>query len=310
MTARKLDVAWCSRQVETIFGNGPSRPTFNGASQKIVDAISTIFETIKPPLTVRQVYYQLATMGLVPLSQKGYRQAQRILLRVREEGIVPWEHFADRTRERIQAAQWDDAADFARSVAGQYRKDLWQTQDEHVEFWLEKDALSGFVSDVLDGWGVPLYVARGFASATFVHEAAAALGEIDKPKFIYYLGDHDPSGMSIEKAVKQRLTAFGAEFTFTRLAISLDDIKKFNLRPLKAKKSDTRTRRYVEEHGGDATIELDALPPDEFRRRIEEAVLRHIEVDEWNRLFREEELEQETINHVFGSIENTKGGAV
>jgi len=274
------------------------RNPFNRKSQPIVDAIGEIFERLGHPLTVRQVYYQLATRELVPLSQKGYSQAQKLLLKVRELDIVPWGHFADRTRERIKPSQWDDVADFANAVAGSYRKDLWQSQEDHVEFWLEKDALSGFVSDVLDGWGVPLYVVRGFSSATFVWEAAQTLQKIDKPKYIYYLGDHDPSGMSIEKSVMRRLDSFGADFTFERLAINLDDIKTFDLRPLQAKDSDPRYKSYVREHG-EGTIELDALPPDELRRRMDDAVDKHInDADEWERLQRVEEIEQETIRNM------------
>ena len=263
-------------------------------SQALIDAILQVFQKYKPPLTVRQIYYQLASVGLVPLSQQGYRQAQRLLLEVRERGVVPWAYFADRTRRRIQPAQWNGLADFADSVSRQYRRDLWQSQPEHVEFWLEKDAMAGFVGEVLHGYGVPLYVARGFSSATFIYEAAGALAEVNKPICIYYLGDHDPSGMAIEQSLISRLKEFGVDAAFSRLAITLDDIDTFALKPLQAKKSDTRYRGYVAEHGT-ATVELDALPPDELRRRIVSAVESHINVTDWNNLLRTEKLERETF---------------
>jgi hypothetical protein len=281
-----------------------TRPAFNHASLVLVEAIIKVFHEYKPPLTVRQVYYQLATRGLVPLSAQGYRQAQRLLLRVREEEIIPWEWFADRTRRRVQAPQWDDASDFVDTVRGAYRRDLWATQVDHVEFWLEKDALSAFVESVLNLYGVPLCVCRGFGSATFIHEAAAALNEISKDKYVYYLGDHDPSGVSIETALRERLTEFGADFNFRRLAVTLDDIRTFGLRPLEAKRSDSRYRSYVELHG-DETIELDALPPNELRRRIREAVEAHIDSDEWERLRRIERVERDSIASMADALRTT-----
>lgn len=270
------------------------RAAFTASSRPLVDAIVGIFETIKPPLTVRQVYYQLASAGLVPLSRKGYRQAQRLLLRVREEGIVPWSYFADRARQVVKPSQWEDVQDFADTVGRAYRRDLWRAQPHHVEIWLEKDAMSGMVADITEPYGVGVHVCRGFSSATFVHEAAAALALLDKPKFIYYLGDHDPSGLSIEKAVRERLESFGAAFKFYRLAVTLDDIAMFDLRPLEAKKTDSRYRRYVADHGTE-TIELDALPPTELRKRLTNAITAHIDTGEWERLRRVEEMEQETI---------------
>jgi hypothetical protein len=278
-----------------------TRSTFNRETQKIVDAIVAVFEKFEPPLTVRQVYYQIATLGLVPLSQLGYRQVQRLCVRVRELEIVDWENFADRTRDVIQWEQWDGVSEYAQDVARWYRRDYWRTQPDHVEFWLEKDALSEFIGNTTRPLGVPLYTARGFASVTFIHEAAAALENIDKPKFIYYLGDHDPSGISIEKSLCERLEDFGADFHFRRLAVTLDDIEAFNLKPLQAKKTDSRYQSY-KENFGDQTIELDALPPNELRRRVTSAIHSHINHDEWKRLERVEALERNTIRSIADRI--------
>lgn len=281
------------------------REAFTGKSKTIVAGIAEVFEKYKPPLTVRQVFYQLATVGLVPLSRKGYRQAQRLLLRVRELELVPWESFADRGRERIRPSQWDDVVSFMETVNGAYRKDKWKSQPEHVEFWLEKDALSAFFAEELEPWGNPLCVVRGFSSATFVHECAVYLREIEKPKHVYYFGDHDPSGLSIEENVRERLTEFGANFTFTRIAVHLDDIETYGLRPLQAKETDSRYQRYKAKHGT-RTIELDALPPDELRRRIRECVERHVDAEAWERAARSERVERESVFDITRRIESLR----
>lgn len=272
------------------------RSVFNRKSLPIIEEIKAVFQRYTPPLTVRQVYYQLASSGLVPLSKAGYSQAQRLQLKLRELEIVPWDWYADRARERIRPPQWDDLSDYADAIGG-YRKDLWQAQPDHVEFWLEKDALSAFVADALDRFGNPLCVVRGFSSGTFVHECAAILNQIEKPKFIYYIGDHDPSGLSIEANIRERLAEFGTEFHFERLAIDLEDIRTYDLRPLLAKPSDSRYEKYVAKHG-ETTVEVDALPPDVLRTRIETAVLRHIDAEQWRRIQLAENAELDSVRKI------------
>src|SRR6478672_3599029 len=88
-----------------------------------------------------------------------------------------------------------------------YRKSLWADADAYVEVWLEKDALSGVVYPVNSKYDVPLMVARGYASLSFLHSAAEYINELDVPTYIYHLGDYDPSGVDagdkIEKTLKE-----------------------------------------------------------------------------------------------------------
>ena len=80
------------------------------------------------------------------------------------------------------------------------------------------------------------------------------------------------------------MTATGKRFEMRRLAIFLEDIKKFNLPPQKIKPTDSRAAAYKREHGDNApTVELDALPPTELRTRIEKSILSLIDVEDWNR---------------------------
>ena len=46
---------------------------------------------------------------------------------------------------------------------------LWNEADSYVEIWLEKDALAGVVYPVTSMYDVPLMVARGYASLSFLY---------------------------------------------------------------------------------------------------------------------------------------------
>jgi hypothetical protein len=181
------------------------------------------------------------------------------------------------------------------SVRDSYRRDLWMAQRDHVEIWLEKEADAGFFRAALGPYRVGLYTIRGFSSKTFVAEAAAAISKIGKPTYIYYFGDHDPSGLAIEDDVNKSLRSFGANLQgFNRVAVDLDDIERFGLPVLPVKRRDSRAKKYLARFG-DRAVELDALPVPELRRRIVACVDKHIDKAAWDRLLRVERIEHESI---------------
>ena len=121
--------------------------------------------------------------------------------------------------------------------------------------------------------------------------------EITKPTFIYYLGDHDPSGRAIELDLSDRISRYGVNFEMARLAILARDIDAFNLPPLRIKTGDTRAAAFSRKFGT-RCVELDALPPEELRSRVRQAIEMHIETEAWGRALAIEKVEQESITAI------------
>ena len=167
-------------------------------------------------------------------------------------------------------------------TASVYRKALWDNIDAYVEVWLEKDALSGVVSRVTGGYDVGLHVARGFASLTFLAESAEDIREIGKPTFIYHLGDHDPSGREAGRKIEASLREMAplAEIHFERLAVTAEQIVFHNLPLRPTKHTDTRAKKFTEEHG-EGSVELDAIHPDVLRLIVQQAIERHLPADQF-----------------------------
>ncbi len=155
-----------------------------------------------------------------------------------------------------------------------YRQALWENQDAVVEVWLEKEALAGVLYDVTAEWDVPLMVTRGYPSLSFLHLAAEGILKEDKPTFLYYIGDHDPSGVHIPQKVEADLRemAAGAEIHFERIAVNVDQIEEWNLPTRPTKKTDTRSKTFM-----GASVEADAIPPADLRALVEEAITQHID---------------------------------
>src|SRR5262249_36535169 len=68
-----------------------------------------------------------------------------------------------------------------KSCASNYRRSLWAAMPVYVEVWCEKDALAGVILEETKVYDVPLMVARGYSSLTFLHSAAKAIEARGKP---------------------------------------------------------------------------------------------------------------------------------
>ena len=272
----------------------------NRKTTALIDAALGILAE-QNPMTVRQLFYRLVSINVIPNDLASYQRVSQVMTKARDDGRCPFEWIADRSRPIYRAGGWIDAADYADSVRGMYHKDYWETQLEHVELWVEKDAIIGSIEQTCMDLGVTIRVGRGYWSTTAVHDIAEFFNTIEKPIFTFYAGDHDPSGLDIPRDLEQRIHSYcRSNFVVERLAIHKADILAFDLPPLPLKKksdgtdSDPRAKKFRAEHGIEA-VELDALPPVELRRRITEAVKRHTDETAWDEAIKIETAEKGRI---------------
>jgi hypothetical protein len=170
---------------------------------KIRQAIRHVLEQ-GHPMSVRQVYYQLTTLGVIDKTEQDYKSTVvRLLGEMRRDGSIPYLWLADSTRWMRKPTTYDSAADAVDQLASVYRRNLW-TDSDVVEVWVEKEALAGVLVEVTERWDVPLMVTRGYPSMSYLYSAAVPMVErwLDgRETFIYYMGDHDPSGVDIDDKV-------------------------------------------------------------------------------------------------------------
>ena len=243
------------------------------------------------PMTVRQVFYQATVKGVVEKAETGYDAVQRDLVYLRRSGAIPYSWLADNTRWQRRPLTFSDPTEALKETARLYRKSLWRDVWADVEIWLEKDALSGVVSPVTYKYDVPLMVARGYASLSFLHSAAEAMQERKWPTYIYHLGDFDPSGVNAGEKIEEtiRELAGDVEIHFERLAVNEHQIRDWRLPSRPTKKSDSRAKNF----GSDISVELDAIHPDTLRNIVETAINNHLPEEELNILLEAEASEKE-----------------
>ena len=224
------------------------------------------------PCTVRQVFYQATVRGIVEKTEAGYDKVQRQLADLRRAGALPWNWIADNTRWQRKPTTWDSLQEAVEETTRTYRRAVWTDADAYLEIWLEKDALSGVIYPITQLYDVPLMVTRGYASLSFLYQAASYIADLRKPAYLYHLGDFDPSGQDAAEKIDRTLRSMApaAEIHFQRLAVQPRQIDAWLLPSRPTKTTDTRAKSWT--WGG--SVELDA---NTLRAIVKRAILKHVD---------------------------------
>ena len=274
--------------------NSPSRPRGRPLSPEVTERRRQITEMAErfQPASIRQLYYQAEVAGLVPKTDAGYRAVQHDILVLRQQGDIEYHWISDSTRWMRKSRSYRGIDHFLDLSISTYRRDLWHHAPVYVEIWIEKDALAGTVMSETNAYDVPLMVAKGFSSETYLYEAAEAIADKDKPD-IYAFFDHDPSGKHSAKHIERRLREFapGAEIHFELVAVTEEQIEQWELPTRETKREGNRHAKNFE---GDS-CELDSIPPDRLRDLVRECIMRHIDRDHFATVQAAEESERAAL---------------
>lgn len=234
------------------------------------------------------------SLGLVEKTENGYQTVKRKLLDLREQQVIPWSWVSDGTRWRIVETAFGDLAEAVEHCADSYRRDLWRRTPAYVEVWCESDSIAGTITQETQRYNVPLMTSRGFSSRSYLWRAAQTIKAQDRPAFLYYVGDWDPSGKLIPEVIERGLRRFapGCVASFERLLVTEEQIEQLNL-PTKPPKSSTHSRGFT---GG--TVEAEAIPAHRTRQIVREAIEQHLDMREVEVMREAEASEAEIIRNV------------
>jgi hypothetical protein len=153
-------------------------------------------------------------------------------------------------------------------------------------------------------YDVPLMVARGYASLSFLHSAAEAINELVVPSYIYHLGDFDPSGVNAGEKIEETLRELApdAEIYFERIAVTPEQIADWVLPTRPTKASDIRSKGF-----GAISVELDAIEPNQLRALVQESIERHLPPEQFAVLKAAEESERDIITRLVSKTTRRRG---
>jgi len=279
----------------------------SGASAEIVNAAEAICRDYYRQgynLTLRQLYYQFVARGLIANTTQSYKRLGSIVDSARLAGLLDWSYIEDRTRNVYRTDGADESPEEAiAATAGGYARALWNDQPNHVEVWVEKEALAGVIQRAANEVGVNYFACRGYVSQSEMYSSGKRfrlLSQRGKKVTVLHLGDHDPSGIDMTRDIETRLSMFSGYFEapdVRRIALNMDQIEELNPPPNPAKQTDSRFAAYLEEYG-DESWELDALDPTTLHDLIVNEVRGLRDEDLWAEAVARQERERRQLTAV------------
>ncbi|EIO9132603.1 hypothetical protein LRH83_001399 [Listeria monocytogenes] len=225
-------------------------------------------------LTLRQVYYQLVANGIIENKERSYKNLGSLISNARLAGLIDWNAIVDRTRFLRGFNYETSPEDAIERLSQRYGTDPWAGQKNHVEVWVEKDALVDIVGQASNKLNVDYFSCRGYVSQSAMFRSARRLADwqlAGKDITILHLGDHDPSGIDMSRDIEERLATFGIFPDVKRIALNMDQVDEYTPVPNPTKLSDSRAADYISQFGYESW-ELDALQP----RIIDDLISGHI----------------------------------
>jgi len=260
------------------------------------------------PLTLRQLYYRLVGALVIENNIKAYDKLSRMLTKARLQGMIPWESIEDRVRSMSIWRQFADVDEFVdkskNDFLSGYSRDCLRTQTAAFEIWVEKDALVDLCNRVASRYGIPVVVARGYSSVSYVHDCAVRIktewANNNRPTRIIYLGDFDPSGLNMLPTMVHTMTReIGIDNDSIKpihCALNYEQVQEYDLPrdPEAIKKKDTRSKEFIEQYG-QVAVELDALEPQVFMDILNRCIRDNLDLTEYDRQVEQQGSDTEQI---------------
>jgi hypothetical protein len=237
-------------------------------------------------LNLRQLHYTMVSRGLIDNTPHEYKKIGDTMTNARLAGLIDWDSIEDRHRTVYGTPYNGTPQQIIESAPYSYNRKLWENQENYVEVWIEKDALSGVLTKACNPYAVSYFACKGYTSISMLYEAAQRImrrcvNEKKKPVIIH-LGDHDPSGIDMTRDVFEKIRMFlyahGVEAARVhRIALNMPQIEEFNLPPNPVKVHDPRFKGYFESYG-EESWELDAIEPMKMVDMIQDAIKSYIDL--------------------------------
>jgi hypothetical protein len=240
------------------------------------------------PLTARRVFYLLISSDAVDQDHwywKGkqvdvYKALGRTLKWMRIDDMLSMDAIIDEHRAVTDKKGYANVREFVETeiywFLDGYSRCMAQKQRNYIEVWIEKAALLHIVKPEADKFCRRVVTCKGYNSISFQTEfykrATDAIGFGQQP-IVLYLGDWDPSGVNMIYAAMQTLSdELELDMVkYIRVGINPEQFDMIQKNPVPIKRSDTRSRSFIERYGTTA-YELDALDPEQIQKLVRNAI--------------------------------------
>jgi hypothetical protein len=223
------------------------RPGTKQQRDRIVETALEFYLDVLKPVSKRHVYYKLrthdgaqfkASLQLPPSSSDGKGFAALVCSALGEgclDGRVKWESLVDPSRTVEKRTTYSSKEEYL-----EFWEEAWDSSNltiqrpAHIECWIEKDALLSGLSNYCYDNQITLRSCAGQAPYDMLYRASKDFRAVeDKPIRIFYYGDLDEPGKSIERAIGIKFRTWelfgGMDIILTRLGLTDFDANRLQI---------------------------------------------------------------------------------
>ena len=249
----------------------------------IVERAAEIVRSYDIRVTLRQLFYRCVSEKLLPNTQTAYKSLSSHTAKLRRTGEFP--ALFDAGRRVVQSTYFADPNHAMRSLMSWYRLDRTLGQDHQVWLGVEKNALSGLLTEWFDDYGVPVLPLGGYSSEGIDRVVRERVEDDGRPAVLIYAGDFDTSGLDIGRNFIEQTDRWDRAI---RIALSEQQVLDMSLIVQEGKAADSRAPGFIAAHplihslydfGRDAKgrrvpvqVELDAVDPQVLHDLYEDAL--------------------------------------
>jgi hypothetical protein len=295
---------------------------FLDASLAVIDGLKAYW-----PVTVRQVHYGLLNNPPLRNSSTGkqrrhyandlksYGDLCDLLTRARLLGLIPWDAIKDETRPVSGIRYSQDAAAFLDMEAYHflrgYRRDLLQSQCDHIELIVEKLTVQSIIETIAKKFCLPMTVGRGYCSIDPRYDIVQRYRKSGKDRLkLLICSDFDPDGEEIAESFARSIRDdFGVDgVEASKILLRQDQCKKWGIphNGLEAKTTSTNYKKFMHRYDDDADVfELEAVPPQLMQSTVQEAIEGTLDLEAFNRELEQEKQDAALLQGVKASLQDS-----
>jgi hypothetical protein len=242
------DLLGGAQRVRTrVRGFAPWAP--RGETLQLLDQVRGVLAEYEDylPLTIRQIFYRLVGVHEYEKTERAYGRLCEHLNRARRARIISMSDIRDDGGVTSKLIMWSSADEWLRATRGSASRlmlDRTVGQKTRLVVTCEAGGMVPQLSTVADPYGIAAMSSGGFESVTEKHNFAAELADHGRPTEVLDIGDQDASGAHKYISYVEDIQAFaqelGGEVSFTRLAVTPEQIRQYRLPTAPPKSGDRR----------------------------------------------------------------------
>lgn len=255
------------------------------------------------PLTVRQVHYQMLNDPPLRNANRGdstyindrnsYKDLCDLLARARLAELVPFESITDETRPVNNLVFSRDAAAYVdlelHHLFRRYRRDLMQSQRDHIEIVAEKLTVQSIIQRVAKRYCIPLTIGRGYCSLEPRRQIVQRFVQSGKDRLVLLaVSDFDPDGdeiaESFARSLRDDFVIDNDRLVAHKVMLNSEQIRAWGLpeNRLEAKKKSANYKKFVARHRTNKVYELEAIPPKLMQEALADFIDTVIDIEAFN----------------------------